>query len=289
MQSMTGFGKAVVQAPGLSVTAEVRSLNSKTLDLSLRLPRQAWSAEGIIRQQISAALVRGKVDATIHMQYTGVKEESQINVALFRSYLRELRRLCEEEAIPQDGLLQAVLQIPGLLESEPRELNNEEKEAVMVALENALNAVIAFRRREGEAMAQSIAGLLEQLEATRQCVAALAGNRKEYIRNRLREALFSAELLQAVDENRFEQEIIFYLEKSDIHEEILRMQAHLQHFRDAMQGEGPVGRKLSFIAQEIGREVNTIGAKAADAEIQKLVTEMKEDVEKVKELLMNVL
>ncbi|MCS6982392.1 MAG: YicC family protein [Flavobacteriales bacterium] len=286
---MTGFGKAVVQAQGLSVTAEIRSLNSKTLDLNLRLPRQAWSVEGVIRQQISAALVRGKVDATIQVHYTELKENNQLNLALLRAYLRELRRICEEEAIPQEGLLEAVMQIPGLVESEPRELNAEEREALMKALENALNAVISFRRREGEAMAQSIAYLLEKLEFMRQRVEELAGKRKEYIRNRLREALLTAELREAMDENRLEQEIIFYLEKSDIHEEILRMQAHLSHFAETMRSDGPVGRKLSFIAQEIGREINTIGAKAADAEIQKLVTEMKEDLEKIKELLLNVL
>ncbi|MCS6979672.1 MAG: YicC family protein [Flavobacteriales bacterium] len=287
--SMTGFGKSVLKTSTLHIVAEVRCLNSRSLDMNLRLSRTLYDLEPEIRARLASSLVRGKVDAGISLQFLNPEAEGVLNHDLLRRYVQMFREMCTEEHLSEQDILGAALQVPGLWKDPEIYLGEEEKSSVFQALEEALQDVHRFREKEGQKMAQVLLDLIEEIEQGRKAVLQLAGDRRSEIHQRLLEALASGDLKKAVDENRLEQEIIFYLEKLDIHEELVRLEAHIQHFLHTLHHETMCGRKLNFIAQEIGREINTAGAKAAHAGIQKHVTGMKDALEKIKELLLNVL
>lgn len=287
--SMTGFGKSVIHREHYRVIAEIRCLNGRGLDLSLRLSPRISDMEPELRAFLSERLIRGKADVVITFQSMGEPENAGVNETLLRNYIQKLRQITLTEDIPHSDILNAALRLPDVMTGTEEVVTEDKKKDVLLCADEALNKLEIFREKEGAGMAASVALLLESIHGHLAGIAKLAEERKEGFRLKLLRALESGELKAALDNNRFEQELIYYLEKQDINEEMVRLEAHLSHFRRTMENESHCGRKLGFIAQEIGREINTLGSKAAHAEIQKYVTEMKDSLEKIKELLLNIL
>ena len=292
-KSMTGFGSAQLEDQNLSVRVEVKSLNSKTLDLSVRLPRQLQDKEFEIRNMVSRVLDRGKVLLNAELEYLSkASAASQLNAELlhyhFAAVLDETRKLPVE--IDHSHILQSVLRMPEVMApSNGRENREQEWLLVQAACEKAIQACDDFRVLEGRNLSLKVEEYLSNIRSLLNQVVLLDPERSENVRMRLEEKLGALRADSAFDQNRFEQEMIYYLEKMDISEEKTRLAAHLDHFLEVMKNEENAGRKLGFIAQEIGREINTIGSKANHAGIQKLVVLMKDDLEKIKEQGLNFL
>lgn len=290
IKSMTGFGKFVSEIPGKKITVEVRSLNSKSIDLNLRMPYMYKEKELELRSYVSKQMERGKVDMTIFTESTNESAPVAINKTLAKTYYKELKSLSEELNENGSNLLALVLKMPEVMKAEREvvELDDAEWAQVKTAVDKSIEAFQVFRSDEGKILAKEfetrikiIYDLLEQV---------LAGDaaRIENIRTRIKNNIAELVEKEKIDQNRFEQELIYYIEKLDITEEKLRLKTHLDYFIKTME-EPSGGRKLGFIAQEIGREINTIGSKANDATVQKLVVQMKDELEKIKEQLLNVL
>lgn len=290
---MTGFGSAVIEDHIVSVRAEVKSLNSKTLDLSVRLPRQLQDKEFEIRNMVSKVLDRGKVLLNVELEYLSkAGSASQLNAELlhyhFSTVLEETRKLPVE--VDHSHILQSVLRMPEVMApSNGRENREQEWLLVQQACEKAIRACDDFRSLEGDNLAAKVKDYIQNIRSLLSQVADMDPERNENVRQRLEEKINSIRSEMQLDQNRFEQEMIYYLEKMDISEEKTRLSAHLDHFVEVMEKEENAGRKLGFISQEIGREINTIGSKANHAGIQKLVVLMKDDLEKIKEQGMNFL
>jgi uncharacterized protein (TIGR00255 family) len=290
IKSMTGFGKSVNEIPGKKITVEVRSLNSKSLDLNLRLPYIYKEKELGLRSDISKQIERGKVDLTIYTEATEATLPVSINKTLAKTYYKELKTLAEELNESNTNLLAMVVKMPDVMKAEREvvELDEEEWKQVRTAVDNAIEAFQKFRSDEGVILAkefQTRIGIIYDLLAE---VLSMDGARVENVRMRIKNNIAELVDKEKIDENRFEQEMIYYIEKLDITEEKLRLKTHLDYFMNTMQ-EPSSGRKLGFITQEIGREINTIGSKANDAGVQKIVVQMKDELEKIKEQLLNVL
>ena len=288
---MTGFGKQVVDLDHLKMTIEIRALNSKQLDINCRIPNSFKEYELDIRNIISEGLERGKIDCNVAIEQTSAKSASVINKELAKHYINEIRHLGQEEKLnTEDDLLSNVLRIPEIFTTPEHVVDEKELSALKEGVKTAVNAVDEYRKKEGQSLesdfierAKIILRLLEQVnpyETER------AGKIKERIRQNLSQTFDNN---MQVDENRFEQEVIFYLEKLDITEEKIRLEKNCDYFLETLQLENSSGKKLGFISQEIGREVNTLGSKANDADIQKLVVLMKDELEKIKEQLFNIL
>jgi uncharacterized protein (TIGR00255 family) len=285
---MTGYGKAECVHHNKQIVVEIKSVNSKALDINLRLPTAYRGYESEIRGLLNKVVQRGKVDVFISLEAPNNKAVAEINTGIFNTYYTQLLGLMTELNIEpdQNNMVSAILRMPDVLRQSVEQLDEEEWQSVMDCFVRALNEFDAFREKEGEIIMQDIAqritcivDLLQQVDAHEHC-------RRDTVRQRI---LTSVESLQVnYDENRFEQELIYYIEKFDITEEKVRLKQHAQYFLDTAKEEAP-GRKLGFIAQEIGREVNTLGSKANHASIQKIVVLMKDELEKVKEQLLNVL
>lgn len=292
-KSMTGFGAALLEDQSMSVRAEVKSLNSKTLDLSVRLPRQLQDKEFEIRNLVSKVLERGKILLNVELEYVSRAETaSRLNAELlhfhFSSVLEETRKLPVE--IDHSHILQSILRMPEVMApSGGRENREQEWLLVLSACDKAVQACDDFRRLEGENLALRVEEYIGNIQNLLEEVIGLDPERTEAVRQRLEEKLGSLKSEAGFDLNRLEQEMIYYLEKMDISEEKTRLSAHLSHFLEVMKKEDNAGRKLGFIAQEIGREINTIGSKANHAGIQKRVVLMKDDLEKIKEQGLNFL
>ena len=290
---MTGFGAALEEDQSVSVRAEVKSLNSKTLDLSVRLPRQLQDKEFEIRNMVAKILERGKVLLNAEIEYQSkAGSASQLNAELlhyhFSSVLEETKKFPVE--IDHSHILQSVLRMPEVMSpSSGRENREQEWLLVQQACEKAILACNEFRILEGRNLAAKVNEYIENIRTLLFQVIELDPERNDNLRQRLEEKLGSIRSEANFDQNRFEQEMIYYLEKMDISEEKIRLSAHLDHFLEVMEKEENAGRKLGFIAQEIGREINTIGSKANHAGIQKLVVLMKDDLEKIKEQGLNFL
>lgn len=290
---MTGFGAALEEDQSVSVRAEVKSLNSKTLDLSVRLPRQLLDKEFEIRNMVAKILERGKVLLNAEIEYQSkAGSASQLNAELlhyhFSSVLEETKKFPVE--IDHSHILQSVLRMPEVMSpSSGRENREQEWLLVQQACEKAILACNEFRILEGRNLATKVKEYIENIRSLLFQVMDLDPERNDNLRQRLEEKLGSIRSEANFDQNRFEQEMIYYLEKMDISEEKIRLSAHLDHFLEVMEKEENAGRKLGFIAQEIGREINTIGSKANHAGIQKLVVLMKDDLEKIKEQGLNFL
>lgn len=284
--SMTGFGKATAQFENKKFTIEVRSLNSKGLDVNTRLPQIYREKDLEIRNLTSAALTRGKVDLAVYVDSDGAHSANQLNTELIKSYHSQLKELSDELGESSD-LLAAVLRFPEVLQSEREELNDDEWKALGAVIHEALARLNAHRAEEGKAMdkdlRENVAFILNQLES----IEPLESERQDQVRERLQKNL--EELHEKIDANRFEQELIYYLEKFDINEEKVRLRKHCSYFMSIMDEDQSQGKKLGFIAQEMGREINTIGSKANHAGIQKHVVQMKDVLEKIKEQVLNIL
>ena len=290
MKSMTGFGKATAEIPGKKVTVEVRSLNSKQLDLNLRLPYLYKEKELELRADISKQIERGKVDLTVFTEATQDSLPVAINKTLAKTYYKELKSLSEELGESNQNLLALVVKMPDVMKAEREvvELDEAEWKQIKATVDKAIDAFQKFRSDEGKTLSNEFTTRIGLIDSLLTEVIKGDAARVENIRTRIKNSLAEAVEKEKIDQNRFEQELVYYIEKLDITEEKLRLKTHIDYFLNTMK-EPASGRKLGFISQEIGREINTIGSKANDATVQKLVVQMKDELEKIKEQLLNVL
>ncbi|MBT8188157.1 MAG: YicC family protein [Croceitalea sp.] len=284
IQSMTGFGKHVVQLPSKKITIEIKSLNSKNIDINARIPQAYRDKELELRKTISDALMRGKIDFTLTIDITGEETTTQINAGVVKKYMQQLKAIAPGDDVK---LLEIALRMPDTLKTDTDDIDIEEFKSIKRALTEALAAINKFRTQEGKMLEEdflnrssALSNLLDQVEK-------MDENRLGTIRERLEKAV--ADLKVELDKNRFEQELIYYLEKYDITEEKVRLANHLDYFDKTLKSRDSNGKKLGFISQEIGREINTIGSKANYAPMQQLVVQMKDELEKIKEQMLNVL
>lgn len=291
IKSMTGFGQSSSDDGRTQINTEIKSLNSKFLDLNLRLPKAFADREMEVRNLISEKLERGKVSVNIDYQTYGDTEVRQhYHEGLFAAYYSELTRLADKVGAPREGLFQLALSAPDVVQNNLREESNDTAWAqIKTSLLEAIRHCDSFRVAEGKVLENMLLGCIELIGSELKKVEALDPKRVERIRERLKGNVVAFFGEEGYDTNRLEQEIIFYIEKLDINEEKVRLRSHLDYFTQILKESQSNGKKLGFISQEIGREINTIGSKANDAAIQKHVVVMKEELEKIKEQLNNVL
>lgn len=288
--SMTGFGRATAEYAGKKISIECRSLNSKQLDLNLRLFSGYKEKESEMRALAAKYLERGKVDIIVMVEGDGTESAAAINRDLALKYYNEIKALRDITGDQSTvGVLEMVMRLPDVIKQQKEELSDEEWKVVEKALINAMEHMTAFRASEGGNLAQDLLGRINSIREQMSHLEPFEEERKAGTRARLQKALDDAMGKENVDQNRFEQELIYYLEKFDVTEEKVRLTTHLNYFEECTNSTANEGRKLGFIAQEIGREINTMGSKANHAGIQRLVVQMKDDLEKIKEQVLNVL
>ena len=289
-KSMTGFGKAEVKLENKSIIAEIRSLNSKQLDLAVKMPSIYRSVEAEVRSLLAKQLVRGKVDLFISVESREVQSAAQIDKEQFRAYLSQVTEACALAGVEPsyDQLVAAVLRMPNVVNANDVQTPSEaELQAVVQAVSEAAAHLDEFRSQEGEVLMEDLLRRVDKIWSYREQITPYEESRTAAVRERILDGI--AKLGVEVDNNRLEQEMIFYIEKLDITEERVRLMNHCKYFHEVASEEPQAGRKLGFIAQEMGREINTTGSKANDHEIQKLVVQMKDELEKIKEQVLNVL
>lgn len=289
VKSMTGFGKCEAEYKNRKITVEIRSLNSKQLDLNLRIPAIYRQSEYEIRNLITRKVQRGKVDLFITVESQSVETPARINKETFCEYLRQMNDALAYAGINAgyDAMLQAIMRLPDVVSTENETVSDEEHRILLATAEKAAEQLDAFRGQEGTILIADLLHRVDRIEAYGQQVIPFEKARTQTIRARIEDNL--SQLKIDVDRNRLEQEMIFYLEKLDITEEKVRLTNHCKYFREVAAGEEGAGRKLGFIAQEMGREINTMGSKANEANIQILVVKMKDELEKIKEQVLNIL
>jgi len=282
--SMTGFGKTETQWEDKNLSVEIRSLNSKNADINLRTPSYLREMDTEIRKRIAQQLHRGKIDLNIFIEFNGQNAPSTINTSVVKSYIGQLKEIGD---VSENDIISIAILLPDTLSSERETLQEVEKEAIFNLLNQVIKDIESYRRDEGKALEKDFLKRIDLIEGHLTSVIKIDPERSDKIEQKLRSALDDLKI--EVDTNRFEQELIFYLEKFDITEEKVRLKNHLDYFKEVMKNDFPNGKKLGFIAQEMGREINTIGSKANHAELQKVVVQMKDELEKIKEQLLNVL
>lgn len=284
IQSMTGYGKAEIQFENKNYILELRSLNSKGLELNARLPMHVREIEVQLKKSVGEFLKRGKIDLSLNIENMSESNAKTINVAAVNQYIEQLKGI---EDLGRSELLRIAIKLPDTLKTEIEDFDETEIELIKTLLKKAIDALIEFRSDEGKILEIEFKKRLDNLEELCKEVEIIDPERRAKIKKKLKSAL---DTLQAeVDQNRFEQELIYYLEKYDITEEKVRLKNHIDYFKKTLSSDTSNGKKLGFIAQEIGREINTIGSKANHAGLQKLVIQMKDELEKIKEQLLNVL
>lgn len=288
LKSMTGFGKATKEFENKTVSVEIRSLNSKNLDLSLRLSSVYRDKEHELKSEITKLLERGKIDLSIYVESKLVETPVEVNSDLAKAYYAKIKQLAIDLNEPQTNLLAHVLKMPDVLKSERKEPNENDWKDIQEVIYAAITALNKFREDEGKSIEKDFMDRLSVISNSLEKIKEHDASRIQTIRDRIKKNLDEVVGKDKVDNNRFEQELIYYIEKLDINEEKVRLKTHLDYFIKTMK-EPAGGRKLNFIGQEIGREINTIGSKANDAEMQKMVVLMKDELEKVKEQTNNVL
>ena len=282
--SMTGFGKKETQYEDKHISIEVRSLNSKNVDINLRSPSYLSELGPEIRKELTLKMYRDKIDVNIYVEFNRKTAPSKINIAAVKAYMKQLEGL---GASSESERMAIALRLPETLSSEKDVLGEDEKKVLYEILNEVIKDLEGYRKNEGAELGKDISLRIDLIESHLQSAVKIDPERNTKIEEKLRSAL--EDLKQEVDTNRFEQELIFYLEKFDITEEKVRLKNHLNYFREVMENDFPNGKKLGFISQEIGREINTIGSKANHTELQKIVVQMKDELEKIKEQLLNVL
>lgn len=285
IQSMTGFGKATLQLPTKKITVEIKSLNSKGLDLNTRMPSVFREMELGLRNQLSQRLERGKIDFSLYIEVTGEETSSKINVPIVKGYINQMKAVIPNA--DETELMKMAVRMPDALKTERDEIDENEWKQIQKVIDEALENIAQFRKDEGVALEKEFLHRIANIMTLMNNAVSYDAERVETVKTRLRTAL--DELKENVDENRFEQELIFYLEKYDITEEKVRLENHLNYFIETLAGTEANGRKLGFITQEMGREINTMGSKSNHSEMQKLVVMMKDELEKIKEQVLNVL
>jgi uncharacterized protein (TIGR00255 family) len=282
---MTGFGKASLQLPTKKITVELKSLNSKGLDLNTRMPSVYREMELGLRNQISQRLERGKIDFSLYIEVTGEETSSKINVPIVKGYINQMKAVIPNA--DETELMKMAVRMPDALKTERDEIDENEWAAIQKVIDDALENIANFRKDEGLSLEKEFQYRIGNILSLMNQAVSFDKERIETVKTRLKTAL--DELQVNVDQNRFEQELIFYLEKYDITEEKVRLENHLNYFIQTLAGTEANGRKLGFITQEMGREINTMGSKSNHAEMQKLVVMMKDELEKIKEQVLNVL
>jgi len=287
---MTGYGKAECELKDKKVTIEIKTLNSKNLDIFTKIPGIYREKELDIRSEISKKLERGKVEFVLYYESTDFNKSTTINVAAVKNYYLQLKSITDELNInSQEQLLQTIMRLPDTLNTEHEEINDDEWEAVLSAIGKAIEQVNEFRSQEGLHLENDMKQRIKTIEKLKDDLSNYENVRIEKVKERLRENIKVLFEEHEVDKNRFEQEIIYYLEKLDITEEKVRLTNHCQYFTEMLDQGNAIGKKLGFIAQEIGREINTIGSKANNPDMQKDVVLMKDELEKIKEQVLNIL
>ena len=284
IQSMTGYGKAEKQFDNKNISVELRSLNSKSLDLNTRLPYHLKEIENQLKKTIGEALVRGKVDLSLHIENTNLSNAKTINVNTVNQYIDQLSQIHEGDRFE---LLKVAMRLPDILKTDLEDLNDLEVVAIKDLLNVALEHLDSHRLDEGKTLEIEFLKRLEALSDLLAEAEKIDPERTQKVSDKLKDNL--NELKVEIDQNRFEQELIYYLEKYDITEEKVRLKTHIDYFKETLDASVSSGKKLGFIAQEMGREINTIGSKANHAALQKVVVQMKDELEKIKEQLLNVL
>jgi uncharacterized protein (TIGR00255 family) len=287
IQSMTGYGKAVLQLPTKKVTIEIKSLNSKNLDLNVRIPSYYKEKELDVRRKLASSLVRGKVDFSIFVEMTADETTTTINHGVVKEYMQQLRNVLQTEVSDDVELLKMAVKMPDALKTDREELDENEWNLINENIAIAIKEIIQYRIDEAASLEIDFKERIENIRIYLEEVKALDGDRVENVKIRLKKAI--DDLKVDTDENRFEQELIYYLEKLDINEEKVRLANHLDYFLQTMSSEDSNGKKLGFIVQEMGREINTAGSKANFAPMQKAVIQMKNELEQIKEQILNVL
>ena len=287
IQSMTGYGKAVLQLPTKKVTIEIKSLNSKNLDLNVRIPSYYKEKELSVRKKIASALVRGKVDFSIFVEMTAEETSTTINKSVVKQYIEQLRNTVETGRASDVELLKMAVKMPDALKVEREALDENEWNSIDKSIDLAIKEIVQYRTDEAASLEVDFKERIANIKIYLEEVKALDGDRVENVKARLKKAI--NDLKVETDQNRFEQELIYYLEKLDINEEKVRLENHLNYFLETLATPDSNGKKLGFIIQEMGREINTTGSKANFAPMQKAVIQMKNELEQIKEQILNVL
>jgi uncharacterized protein (TIGR00255 family) len=289
VRSMTGYGKAECEFSQKKVTIEIKSLNSKQMDLNTRISLLFREKDLEIRRELSEKLIRGKVDFILYTESLGDESATKINAGIVRSYYKQMEQIATDLNIPLDNnILQTILTLPEVVKNEKEELNDQEWKSILEKISEAVEALDKFRIQEGAVLKEDLISNVNSITTLLQEVEQYEEERVTRIKEKIFDGLRDISIEQ-VNENRLEQEMIFYMEKMDINEEKVRLKNHCDYFLETLELNEPVGKKLGFIAQEIGREVNTLGSKANHTEMQKLVIRMKDSLERMKEQLLNVL
>lgn len=284
IHSMTGYGKSVLELPTKTIRLELKSLNSKSLDLNMRMPSMYRAKELDLRKLIGLQLGRGKVDFSLYVEFNKGEAPAKINVEVVKSYMGQLQGI--SSAAPLE-LLKMAVKMPDALTTEREDIDPKEWKLISSELSVVLDRVEEYRKDEGAVLKTDFLKRISNIDALLKSIIDIDPERIEHVRDRLNKGV--ADLKEKVDQNRFEQELIYYIEKLDITEEKIRLKNHLDYFNKTLNSDDSNGKKLGFISQEIGREINTIGSKANFAPMQKLVVQMKDELEKIKEQLLNVL
>ena len=287
IHSMTGYGKSVLHLSDKKVTIEIKSLNSKNLDLNVRIPSYYRVKELAVRKELASRLVRGKVDFSIYIEMTADETSTTVNKGVVSEYMQQLRNVVQTGSSNDVELLKMAVRMPDALKTEREELDEDEWAQISANIQKAIKAIIQYRIDEAASLEKDFKLRIENIQSYLEEVTSFDGARISHVKERLKKAI--DDLKVQTDENRFEQELIYYLEKLDINEEKVRLANHLTYFLQELGTEDSNGKKLGFIVQEIGREVNTIGSKANFAPMQKAVIQMKNELEKIKEQVLNVL
>jgi uncharacterized protein (TIGR00255 family) len=287
---MTGYGRKVISITGKNITIELKALNNKQIDINAKLPPLYREKEMEIRNIISEHLQRGKIDLSIHLEITDASHITEINhkvVSHYYQQLLEIKNTLNPDS--NEDILSAILRLPDTLKNDKEEIDENEWKALQEGLNDAIDELDQFRLQEGQAMLNDLTRRIELIKKYLENLDSFEESRIKKIKERIEKNLHEFIKAEEIDKSRFEQEIIYYLEKLDITEEKVRLDNHCKYFMDTIASEQPVGKKLNFISQEIGREINTIGSKANNSDIQRMVVKMKDELEKIKEQVSNVL
>ena len=284
IQSMTGYGKALVQLPTKNITIEIKTLNSKNLDLNVRMPQYYKEKEIEVRKNIAKSVIRGKVDFSIYVETTAEESQSKVNAAVVKDYMQQMKAVVDSS---DNKLLAIAMRLPDALKTEREELNPEEWKSIEEGIDKALAALVVFRKDEAKSLEIDFRERIENIQNLSKEVDQHDDDRIAAVKVKLSKAI--EDLKVNVDANRFEQELIYYLEKLDINEEKVRLANHLEYFLKELNTPTSDGKKLGFIVQEIGIEINTTGSKSNYAPMQQVVVQMKNELEKIKEQILNVL
>ncbi|MGB1348608.1 MAG: YicC/YloC family endoribonuclease [Flavobacteriales bacterium] len=289
LRSMTGYGKAEGAVGSRKYTVEVRSLNGKNLDLSVRMPSVLKEKEMELRKQLGARIVRGKSDVAIHFEADAAEARHELNGPVIEKYVEALRTLAVKTDQPTGNLLSTVVRFPDAMQTSREAFDHKAWKGIHALVVEAADQFDAFRDTEGATLHADFSARLDTIDALEASLDPLLDARLKRVRERIRTNLEETVDRAALDEGRFEQEVLYYIEKMDVSEERTRLRAHIVYFRDIMNTGAAQGKKLGFVSQEMGREINTLGSKANDAELQRIVVQMKDELEKIKEQVLNVL